>query len=92
MNKYFWRGFLDGLTFGPLWRYIAKPYILAERAACAKLCKDIAWSNQNSPILGPENNCMRCAAAIMERSNGELSSTLPKDSTESDTDSVSAPT
>ena len=69
----FARGFIDGFTFGPLWRYIAKPYIKAERIACAKLCKDIAWSNQNSHMLGPENNCMRCATAIMERSNVELS-------------------
>ena len=39
-------GFIDGLTFGPLWRYIAKPYVLAEREDCARLCDYIQLKHQ----------------------------------------------
>jgi len=30
----------------------------------AKECDKLAWSNKNTAMLGPENNCVRCAEAI----------------------------
>ena len=44
--KHFWRGFLDGLTFGPLRRFMARADIAAavakEREECAQLCEAAA--------------------------------------------------
>ena len=42
----FARGFIDGFTLVPLWRYIAKPYIEAEREACARLCDSIQLKHE----------------------------------------------
>jgi hypothetical protein len=41
--------------------------VAAEREACAALCDTVAYTHQNTPMLGPELNALKCAAAIRER-------------------------
>ncbi len=69
----FTRGFIDGFTFGPLWRYIAKPYIEAERRACAAACDSIDIENivgaSEEYLAGRSMAVQRCARTIRKRSN-----------------------
>lgn len=37
---------------------------LAERERAAKVCDYMAYANKNTAFLGPEQNCLACAAAI----------------------------
>ena len=38
--------------------------VAAEREQCAKLCDGVAYSHANTAMLGPEQNALKCAAAI----------------------------
>lgn len=38
--------------------------VAEERERCASACDRIAWSHQNSSVLGPELNASKCAATI----------------------------
>lgn len=38
--------------------------IVAGLREAARKCETIAWSNRNSPLLGPEQNAMTCAKEL----------------------------
>ena len=67
------RGFIDGFTLGPLWRYIAKPYIAAERQACADACESIDVENivgaSEEYLAGRSMAIQKCARIIRMRYN-----------------------
>ena len=46
---------------------IVRGAVRREREACARVAERLAWSNQNTWALGPEQNCMRVAAALRAR-------------------------
>jgi hypothetical protein len=53
----------DGYTAEQLRSY-GDARAAAERARCAVVCEQVAWTNANSALLGPEMNAMKCAQAI----------------------------
>jgi hypothetical protein len=38
--------------------------VASERERCARLCDEAAYSHQNTAMLGPEQNALKCAALI----------------------------
>lgn len=41
--------------------------VAEERERCAGICERVAWSNANTPILGPEQNAIKCANVIRKK-------------------------
>ncbi len=68
-----WEGW-DSDTEGPngndaederqFWRSVVLHISNEALELAANECDKLAWSNKNTAMLGPENNCVRCAEAI----------------------------
>lgn len=59
-----WRYTLGGLFTAAQLQAYGDARMLEERERCANVCDNRAYTHTNTAMLGPEQNALKCAAAI----------------------------